>query len=48
MLSYSLGIEFEDESEGTVSDSYCLNILFEKAVFEWDRYMNRVQYDWND
>lgn len=43
MRSYSLGIEFEDESEGTVSDSYCLNILFEKAVFEWDRYMNRVQ-----
>lgn len=43
MRSYSLGIEFEDESEGTVSDSYCLNILFEEAVFEWDRYMNRVQ-----
>lgn len=48
MMSYSLGIEFEDESEGTVSDSYCLNILFEKAVFEWDRYMNRVQNGWND
>ncbi|MCM1082141.1 MAG: hypothetical protein NC393_00385 [Clostridium sp.] len=43
MMSYSLGIEFEDESEETVSDSYYLNILFEKAVFEWDRYMNRVQ-----
>ena len=48
MLSYSMGIEFEDENEGTVSDSYCLNILFEKAVFEWDRYMNRVQNGWND
>ena len=42
---YSVGIEYaEDNDYGSrVLDSFRLNICFEKAIFEWDRYMNRVQ-----
>lgn len=39
---YFMGIEFTDE-ENTMEDSYQLEITFEKAIFEWDFYMNRVQ-----
>lgn len=39
---YSIGIEFADE-KNTMADSYQLEVVFEKAVFEWDFYMNRVQ-----
>ncbi|MFQ9514412.1 MAG: hypothetical protein ACLRZ9_01155 [Eubacterium sp.] len=39
---YSLGIEFVDE-ENTMAESYRLEMVFEKAVFEWGFYMNRVQ-----
>lgn len=39
---YFMGIEFADE-ENTMADSYQLEVAFEKAVFEWDFYMNRVQ-----
>lgn len=39
---YSMGIEFADE-ENTMEDSYQLEVSFEKAIFEWDFYMNRVQ-----
>lgn len=41
---YSVGIEFSDEEEAnTMGESYLLEVAFEKAVFEWDFYMNRVQ-----
>lgn len=41
---YTVGIEFVDEEElNTVADSYLLEVAFEKAVFAWDFYMNRVQ-----
>ena len=40
---YEMGIEFEDEEDNTVADSYQLTISFEKAVFTWEQYLNRVQ-----
>ncbi len=41
---YRMGIEFCDEAEAnTMAESYLLEVAFEKAVFEWDFYMNRVQ-----
>ena len=42
---YSVGIEYAEDNDygSTVLDSFRLNICFEKAIFEWDRYMNRVQ-----
>jgi hypothetical protein len=40
---YILSIEFADEEENTMGDSYQLDIVFDKAVFEWEHYMNRVQ-----
>ena len=42
---YSMGIEYAEDNDygSTVRDSFRLNSCFEKAIFEWDRYMNRVQ-----
>ena len=40
---YDMGIEFEDEEDNTAADSYQLQICFEKAVFTWENYLNRVQ-----
>lgn len=40
---YNMGVEFVDETDNTMADSYSLHIVFSKAVFEWERYMNRVQ-----
>jgi len=40
---YTISIEFMDEEEQTVGDSYRFFVSFTKAVFTWDRYMNRVQ-----
>lgn len=40
---YEMGIEFEDEEDNTVADSYQLTISFEKAIFIWEQYLNRVQ-----
>lgn len=40
---YELAIEFEDEEDNTVADSYRLQICFEQAVFTWEEYLNRVQ-----
>jgi hypothetical protein len=40
---YILSIEFTDEEEGAMGDSYQLYIVFDRAVFEWERYMNRVE-----
>lgn len=40
---YNMGVEFVDETDNTTADSYSLHIVFSKAVFEWERYMNRVQ-----
>lgn len=40
---YSLCIEFVDETENTMADSYRILISFEKAIFKWEHYMNRVQ-----
>ena len=42
-FTYTLGIEFEDPEDGTVSDSYSLTVTFVKAVVTWEHYMNRVQ-----
>lgn len=44
LLYYSFGIEFVDTVDNTMSDSYHFEISFEKAIFEWERYMNKVQY----
>lgn len=45
LYCYSLGIELVDSSEevDVMSDSYQLEISFEKAIFDWEFYMNRVQ-----
>lgn len=40
---YHMGIEFEDEEDNTTADSYQLEVCFEKAVFTWEQYLNRVQ-----
>lgn len=40
---YTMGVEFEDEEDNTTADSYRLKICFEKAVFSWETYLNRVQ-----
>lgn len=40
---YTMGVEFEDEEDNTTADSYQLKICFEKAVFSWETYLNRVQ-----
>jgi hypothetical protein len=40
---YILGIEFADEEESAMGDSYQLYFVFDRAVFEWERYMNRVE-----
>ena len=40
---YEMGIVFEDVEDNTVADSYQLTISFEKAVFTWEQYLNRVQ-----
>lgn len=42
-LFYSFGVEFVDRDENTMSDSYTLHLAFEKAIFNWEHYMNRVQ-----
>ena len=39
----NLCIEFVDEAENTMADSYRLLVSFENAVFKWEHYMNRVQ-----
>ncbi|MBO5510034.1 MAG: hypothetical protein J5962_06205 [Lachnospiraceae bacterium] len=43
LLYAVLGIEFIDETEKTMADSYQIHIVYEKAIFEWEHYMNRVQ-----
>lgn len=40
---YTMGVEFADEEDNTTADSYQLKLCFEKAVFSWDTYLNRVQ-----
>lgn len=40
---YVLGIEFVDEEEQAMGDSYRIFITGEDIVCEWERYMNRVQ-----
>jgi len=41
---YILGLEFVDESEyGGMSDSFQIVLGCDKMIFNWDRYMNRVQ-----
>lgn len=39
----TIAIEFVDEAEQTMADSYRLEVTFEKSVVSWERYMNRVQ-----
>lgn len=43
LFYYTLGIEFVDDYDNTMADSYRLSVCFEKAVFSWEHYMNRVQ-----
>lgn len=43
LIYATLGIEFVDETENTMADSYQIQIVYEKAIFEWEHYMNRVQ-----
>lgn len=41
---YRMGLEFVDESEyGGMSDSFWLDFDCDKIIFNWERYMNRVQ-----
>ncbi len=40
---YTLCVEFVDEEDSTMAESYQIRIAFAKAVFEWEKYMNRVQ-----
>lgn len=42
IYTYAMEIEFSDE-DNTMSDSYEIIVEFEKAVFEWENYMNRVE-----
>ena len=39
---YTMGIEFADATDGTMAESYTLRLTFEKSIFEWERYMNRL------
>jgi len=43
--SYTLSLEFpsNDKFDTTNNISYQVKIKFTKAIFEWDKYMNRVQ-----
>ena len=40
---YTIGIEFVDKEENTMSDSYSMSVSLDKAVFNWEHYMNKVQ-----
>ena len=42
---YDMEIEFpgEDQYDKTSTDIYELKVEFEKAVFSWERYLNRVE-----
>ena len=43
LIYETLDREDIDETENTMADSYQIMIEYEKAVFEWEHYMNRVQ-----
>ena len=42
---YAIGIEFAEDSDygSNLSETYHLEISFQKAVVNWEQYMNRVQ-----
>lgn len=40
---YEIGIEFVDEEDNTMGDSYRIRVSFDRAVFMWEHFMNRVQ-----
>ena len=40
---YNIGLEFADEEDSTVADSYEVKVSFSQAIFTWERYLNRVQ-----
>ena len=43
LFVYNLCIEFANEQyDTTVTKSYQFKVSFTKAIFEWDRYMNKV------
>lgn len=44
-IHYAIGIEFADDSDfgSNVTETYQLDIVFDKAIVNWERYMNRVQ-----
>lgn len=42
-MKLTLSVEFVDEEENTMADSYQLHITCESATFSWEHYMNRVQ-----
>lgn len=41
--AYYVEIELAEEDDGSVSDTYRLEVNFDKAVVNWERYLNRVQ-----
>ena len=45
--TYTMHIELpnksDDEYDDSVTDSYTLEVSFEKAIFEWDNYLNKAQ-----
>lgn len=43
--TYAIGIEFGDDSDGTLTmgDSYWLTVTCTAAEVDWERYMNRVE-----
>lgn len=45
LFYYSLGIEFGDDSDGTLTmgDSFWLEVTCSAAEVDWERYMNRVE-----
>lgn len=42
---YDINVEItvDDDPQGFESDIYRLHVIFDNAVFRWDRYMSRVQ-----
>ncbi len=45
-MVYSMGLEFGDDSEGTMTmgDSYWIEVTCSAAEADWEHYMNRVEH----
>lgn len=44
-MTYSMGLEFGDDSDGTLTmgDSFWIEVTCSSAEVDWERYMNRVE-----